>query len=187
MSQLVSACAGAAVVADIDTAEVAVVVADGVDAETSRVIAALQRDGSPPVVLVATRLDDSGLMAAIESGVAGVVYRDEVDTEHLPRALRDVAAGRGSLPADLTARLMERMAEMQRRVLAPRGLTAPGLSEREIEVLRLLAEGYDTAEVAGRMCYSERTVKGVLHNITRRFNLKNRTQAVVFAMRKGLI
>jgi DNA-binding NarL/FixJ family response regulator len=82
---------------------------------------------------------------------------------------------------------MARTGELQRQILAPRGLRVPGLSEREIEVLRLLAEGLDTAGVAEHMCYSERTVKNVLHDITRRFNLRNRTQAVVFAMRKGLI
>ena len=114
MSLLVDACCGASVVADIDAAEVAVVVADKVDSETARTIAALQRDGSPPVVLVATRLDDSGLMAAIESGVAGLVYRDQVDSEHLGQTLQDVSAGRGSLPSDLTGRLMQRMADMQR-------------------------------------------------------------------------
>jgi DNA-binding NarL/FixJ family response regulator len=64
---------------------------------------------------------------------------------------------------------------------------APRLKERELDVLRLLSEGFDTAEVARRLCYSERTVKNVLQDLTRRHNLKNRTHAVAFALRQGLI
>jgi DNA-binding NarL/FixJ family response regulator len=61
------------------------------------------------------------------------------------------------------------------------------LKERELDVLRLLSEGHDTAEVARRLCSSERTVKNVLQDLTRRHNLRNRTHAVAFALRQGLI
>ncbi len=76
---------------------------------------------------------------------------------------------------------------MQRHVLAPRGLNFAGLTEREVAVLRLLAEGLDTAEVARHLSYSERTVKSVVQDVTRRHNLRNRTHAVAYAMRQGLI
>jgi DNA-binding NarL/FixJ family response regulator len=72
-------------------------------------------------------------------------------------------------------------------VLAPRGLTFAGLTPRETEVLRLVADGFDTAEIAGRMCYSERTVKNVLHDLTTRLQLRNRSHAVAYAVREGLI
>ena len=61
------------------------------------------------------------------------------------------------------------------------------LTDREIKVLKLLAEGLDTAEVGRRLFYSERTVKNIVHDVTSRLNLRNRTQAVVYALRQGLI
>jgi DNA-binding CsgD family transcriptional regulator len=72
-------------------------------------------------------------------------------------------------------------------VLSPRGLTLTGLTPRETEVLRLVAEGHDTAEIAETMCYSERTVKNILHDLTTRLQLRNRSHAVAYAMREGLI
>ena len=98
-----------------------------------------------------------------------------------------VAWGVGVVPAAVRGGLLERVARLQRQVLAPRGLTFTGLTPRETEVLRLVAEGLDTSEIAARMCYSERTVKNVLHDLTTRLQLKNRTHAVAYAVREGLI
>ena len=84
-------------------------------------------------------------------------------------------------------RLLEEVGRLQRQVLSPRGLTLARLSPREAEVLRLVAEGQDTAEIALQMCYSERTVKNILHDLTTRLQLRNRTHAVAYAMREGLI
>jgi DNA-binding NarL/FixJ family response regulator len=64
---------------------------------------------------------------------------------------------------------------------------APELSTREVAVLRLLADGFDTAEVARALCWSERTVKNAVHDITTRLRLRNRTHAVAYALRRGLI
>jgi DNA-binding NarL/FixJ family response regulator len=72
-------------------------------------------------------------------------------------------------------------------VLAPRGLTFSGLTEREVKVLRLLADGMDTTEVGRQLFLSERTVKNVVHDIMSRLNLRNRTHAVAYALRQGLI
>ena len=61
------------------------------------------------------------------------------------------------------------------------------LTNREVVVLRLLAEGLDTEEVGHRIFLSERSVKNIIHGLTSRFSLRNRTQAVAFALRHGLI
>ena len=79
------------------------------------------------------------------------------------------------------------MERLQHQVLHPRGLTLAGLTDREIEVLRLLSEGLDTNEVSQRLYYSERTVKNIIHNVTSRLDLRNRTHAVAYAIRQGLI
>ena len=62
-----------------------------------------------------------------------------------------------------------------------------GLATREIEVLRLVADGFGTSEIAHQLSYSERTVKNVLHDITTRLQLRNRSHAVAYALRQGLI
>ncbi|MGH9283859.1 MAG: LuxR C-terminal-related transcriptional regulator, partial [Acidimicrobiales bacterium] len=92
-----------------------------------------------------------------------------------------------AMPPDLLGRLLGQVGRLQRHVLAPRGLTMSGLAERELEVLRLVADGFGTAEIASRLAYSERTVKNVIHDITSRFQLRNRAHAVAYAVREGLI
>ncbi|MGI8683966.1 MAG: LuxR C-terminal-related transcriptional regulator [Acidimicrobiales bacterium] len=172
---------------DLDEAVVAVVMADEVDEDTARVIRAAQRNGCPRVVVVVTRLDDSGLLAAIEAGACGILRRADALPERLAEAVLCAAAGDGSVPPDLLGRLLDQVGRLQRQVLAPRGLTLSGLSSREVEVLRLVAEGLDTAEIAGKLAYSERTVKNVIHDVTTRLQLRNRSHAVAFAVRQGLI
>jgi DNA-binding NarL/FixJ family response regulator len=66
-------------------------------------------------------------------------------------------------------------------------LTFTGLSPREVDVLRLVADGLDTGEIADSLNYSERTVKNVLHELTTRLQLRNRSHAVAYAVREGLI
>jgi DNA-binding NarL/FixJ family response regulator len=173
---------------DVDKAAVAVVVVDEVDDETTRVVRAIQRnDGIPRVVLVVTRLDDAGMLAGVEAGACGLLRRSEAIAERLVAAVQSAATGDGSVPADLLGRLLEHVGRLQRQVLSPRGLTISGLTEREIEVLKLVADGMDTSEIAGSLAYSERTIKNIIHDVTARLNLKNRSHAVAYAVRQGLI
>jgi len=170
-----------------DLAEVAVIVADEVDAGALRTIRSIQRDGSGRVVLVVTRLDDAGLLAAVEAGACGILRRSEAVAERVAEAVLTAANGDGSVPPDLLGRLLNQMSRLQRQVLAPRGLSLNGFSEREVDVLRLLSEGWDTAEIASKLAYSERTVKNVIHDITARLQLRNRSHAVAYAVRAGVI
>ena len=166
---------------------VAVMITDVVDESTTRELRSLRKDGHPRLMLVATTIDDSALVAAAEAGVAGLLRRCDASAETMVRTIVKVASGDGEVPADLLGRLLEQVGRLQRQVLAPRGLTFTGLTPRETEVLRLVADGLDTSEIASRMCYSERTVKNVLHDLTTRLQLKNRTHAVAYAVREGLI
>jgi DNA-binding NarL/FixJ family response regulator len=171
----------------LDSSGVALVVADEVDGETTRAIRALRRRGVERIALLVGRLDDKGLLAAVEAGVGGVLRRSEATPHNLASAIRAVAAGEGLLPPDLLGRLLDQVGQLQRQVLAPRGLTFSGLTERELSVLRLLADGLDTAEVGQQLFYSERTVKNIVHDVTSRLDLRNRTHAVAYALRQGLI
>ena len=166
---------------------VAVMITDLVDESTTRELRSLRKDGHPRLMLVATTIDDAALVAAAEAGVAGLLRRCDASADMMVRTIVKVASGDGEVPADLLGRLLEQVGRLQRQVLAPRGLTFTGLTPRETEVLRLVADGLDTSEIASLMCYSERTVKNVLHDLTTRLQLKNRTHAVAYAVREGLI
>jgi DNA-binding NarL/FixJ family response regulator len=166
---------------------VALVVLDGLTDEAVAELRALRGLGVSRILLLVTRLDDRDLLAAVEAGVSGVIWRSEATAGNLAAAIRAAAAGEGTLSPDLLGRLLRQVGQLQRQVLAPRGLTFSGLTERETSVLRLLAQGYDTAEVGRRLFYSERTVKNIIHDVTTRLELRNRAHAVAYAIREGLI
>jgi DNA-binding NarL/FixJ family response regulator len=171
---------------DMDRAAVALVAADTVDDQTIMTVRGIQRHGCPRVVLVLGILDETSLLSAVEAGACGMIRRCEASPERLVGAISSAARGDGTLPPDLLGRLLEQVGRMQRD--APTGARLfRTLNEREVEVLRLLAEGYDTAEVASTLSFSERTVKNVLYAVTSRLQLRNRTHAVAYAVREGFI
>lgn len=173
---------------DDDTAvDVTIAVTDDIDDTAIRTMKAARRDGQSSVVLVTTRVDDGGLLAAVEAGAGAIVPRSEVSPERLARAATSVAEGRGDVSSDLLGRLLDQVGHLQRTVLSGRGYRPTGLSDREVMILRLIAEGADTSEIAGSLAYSERTVKNVIHDITTRLQLRNRSHAVAYALRHGLI
>lgn len=175
------------IVGSAPQSQVAILITDCVDEIATRELRAMHKDGHPRLMLVATTIDDNALVAAAEAGVAGLLRRSDASADTMVRTIIKVASGDGEIPPDLLGRLLEQVGRLQRQVLAPRGLTFTGLTPRETEVLRLVADGLDTSEIASRMCYSERTVKNVLHDLTSRLQLKNRTHAVAYAVREGLI
>jgi DNA-binding NarL/FixJ family response regulator len=172
---------------DAPAEAVALVVGDDLDPSVLGQLRALRGHGVQRIVLLVARVDDKSLLAAAEAGVTGVVRRAEATAGNLSAAIRSAAAGEGSLPPDLLGRLLRQVGQLQRQVLSPRGLTFSGLTERETAVLRLLADGLDTAEVGRRLFYSERTVKNIIHDVTSRLELRNRAHAVAYAIREGLI
>jgi len=172
---------------EIDSAAVAVVVAEEVDGEAVRQMKALRRNGCARVVLVLSSVDDAGLLSAVEGGVSALLRRSQATTDALVRAVSSAAAGEGAVPPDLLGRLLAQVGRLHEQVLGPRGLTLAGLTQREIDVLKLVAEGLSTGEIARRLSYSERTIKNVIHDVTARFHLRNRSHAVAYAMKTGLI
>ncbi|SFK68217.1 DNA-binding response regulator, NarL/FixJ family, contains REC and HTH domains [Geodermatophilus ruber] len=165
---------------------VAVVVADTVDEKVLRTLRTLQRRNCR-ALLVVTSIDDAALANAVEAGMAGLLRRADATSERLAHAVCSVAKGDGTVPPDLLGRLLAQVGRVQRQLLSPRGFTLTGLSEREIEILRLIADGFDTAEIATALSYSERTVKNVLHDVTSRLQLRNRSHAVAYALKQGMI
>lgn len=138
-------------------------------------------------VLIVSALSDDDLLAVVESGACSVLWRREATTAWLVKVVLKAAEGDAALPADLLTRLLKQVGRLQQHVLRSQGLPAGGLSERERRVLRLAAIGLDTDEIAAELAYSRRTVTSVLHDVTARYNLRNRTAAVAYAIREGLI
>jgi DNA-binding NarL/FixJ family response regulator len=168
-------------------AEVLVVAAERLGTE---VVASLRRAGAEvgaPVVLVVQDIAEADLLTAVECRVVAILPRTAVTAERLAHSVRAAAAGGGVMPPNLVGELLKHVERMQREVLAPNGLNASGLSPREIDVLRLMADGFDTNEIAGKLCYSERTVKNVIYGVTHRLKLRNRSHAVAYALRAGMI
>jgi DNA-binding NarL/FixJ family response regulator len=175
------------IVDEPERAAIAVLVVDEVDEDTARSIRKVLRAGCSQVAAVVTALDDAGVLRAVEAGACTILRRSDAAPDQLAAALIAAVEGHGSLPPDLLGSLLNKVGALQRNVLQPRGLLLNGFTERELEVLRLLADGLDTAEVAAKLAYSERTVKSIVHDVVTRYNLRNRCHAVAYACRAGVI
>ena len=139
----------------------------------------LTQESSVMLVAIAASVEDELLVEAIEAGVTGALLRNDANPNTFLHALRSAAAGNGSLPTAVLGRLLARPR------VGPRG--AGDLSDRELGVLRLLSKGETTRQIAGDLCYSEKTVKNIVHDVLVRMNCRNRAQAVALATRRGLI
>lgn len=170
-----------------ESASVVIAIADVVDEAATRWLTALHRADGTPVVLVVGQLDPRSTAGIIGAGVCGLVRRAEATPERLVRVVRAAAQGHGDMPPDLVRHLLDQVSLLNRTTLEPRGLSFAGLTERERDVLKLIADGLSTREVATKLSYSERTIKAVLQSLTIRLNLRNRTQAVAYAVRNGWI
>jgi DNA-binding NarL/FixJ family response regulator len=185
--------------ADLDRARVAVVVADSADESVARAVRAIQRDRVPQVVLVAARFDESGVVAAVAAGVTGFLRRSEATSARLTAVIHEADRAGCQLPEGLLKRAASvrlrpavepddaPAAEVAREGGGVTTATELCLSMREAEVLRLVADGYDTTDVAERLSYSESTIKGVLAKVMTRLDARNRCHAVAIVLRQGLI
>jgi DNA-binding NarL/FixJ family response regulator len=172
--------------ADQGDAVVTLVVTDAMSTQTVSALRQLRRGGSR-LVLVSGSMDESQMATAVECGVVGVVRRADASADRLVEVIKGAARGEGSIPADLLGHLLDQMGRLHRELLDPRGLSLRSLTNREVDVLRLIADGLETREIASKLSYSERTVKNVIHELTTRLQLRNRAHAVAYALRHDLI
>jgi DNA-binding NarL/FixJ family response regulator len=166
--------------------DVAVVLADHIDASAVACLHDLVTRRTPRVVLVIGELNDAQTELVIDAGVHSIVWRHQATEERLVKAIQAACRDEGEIPGDLLRRLLDQLGRMRRGVTAP-PIPSGQPTQRERNVLKLVAEGLDTKEIAGQLHYSERTVKGILHNLMARFELRNRAHAVAFAIREGHI
>jgi DNA-binding NarL/FixJ family response regulator len=156
---------------------------DGV-AATRRVLAELP---GTRVIVLTTYADDESVFAALEAGARGYLTKDAPAAE-IQRAIRLVNAGEALLDPSVQRRVIERALA----TAAPAPISTPtanypdGLTQREAEVLREIAAGYSNREIADRLFISEATVKTHVNNIFSKAGLRDRAQAVVYAVHHGL-
>ena len=137
-------------------------------------VLAIRREDPEARILVLTTFDgDADIQRALEAGARGYLLKSERRAT-LIEAVRAVAAGKRYLPPATAARLVEAM-ESER------------LTPREVDVLKLLAEGQRNREIADALGLAEPTVKIHVNNLLRKLQAKDRTEAAVIALRRGLI
>jgi DNA-binding NarL/FixJ family response regulator len=166
--------------ADVVVMDLRMPVLDGV-AATRQICAA----GPRPRVLVLTTFDtDEEAFAALQAGASGFLLKS-VPPDELLTAIRVVAGGDAVVAPRVTRRLLDRFAGR----LVPRAdsAAAPDLTDREKEVLLLVAQGLSNVEIGGRLQVAEATVKTHIGRILAKLGLRDRVQAVVFAYESGLV
>ncbi len=149
------------------------------------VLRELTASGSlPPTIILTTFDDDELLLEGIRSGARGYLLKD-VAFEELISAVRTVAEGKTLMRPVLTERLMKGLGKMRNEFSS---LPRPDpLTDRETEILRLMAGGYSNKEIAGALNVAEGTVKNHVSNILSKMGVRDRTRAVLKALEAGLI
>ncbi len=145
-----------------------------------------ERTGAQIVVCSATH-DEHQVLSAVQAGAVGFLCKDTLSTETLAAGVRAAATGAGVMPPELLGAMLQTLSRVSHEVLEPRGLSLSWLTAREKQVLRLVADGHPTREVARQLCYSERTIKNVIHDAVTKLNARSRSHAVAEAVRAGLI
>ncbi|MFF7250854.1 response regulator [Embleya sp. NPDC008237] len=142
-------------------------------------------DGTTRVLVLTTFDLDEYVYEALRAGASGFLLKD-ASALQLAHAVRVVAAGEALLAPTVTRRLIAEFARLGPATGGPRGRVEQ-LTERETEVLSLIAQGLSNAEIAVRLVVSEQTVKTHVSRLLAKLNLRDRTQAAVFAYENGVV
>jgi DNA-binding NarL/FixJ family response regulator len=156
---------------------------DGSGIEATRLI----KEACPETqILMLTVYDDQEtVLKAVQAGAIGYVLKD-IAPEHLTRAIRSVHSDRTMINPVIARKLVERLATTERDAVLFNFRRGPGLTEREIDVLKGVASGLSDKEIALKLFLSEPTVKSHLRSVYQKLRIHNRAQAAAYAVRNGL-
>jgi len=169
-----------------DSAGVAIIATDDLGEEVDTAIRAVFRSCTPRILVVTNRLTRSGVNSAVAAGARTFIRRSEARPERLAEAVRHLAATDDPPQSvdDALGNLVDEVEEDSPHPIRPR---PAGLNERDMEVLRLMADGHSTAGIARDLAYSESTIKNIIHAIVRELGARNRAHAVAMALRSQMI
>ena len=137
------------------------------------------------VVVLTISADDSDVINAVMSGACGYLLKDS-SVDQLIAGIRSAAAGESLISPQIAAKMLQMLRAQRSTVDAAETIRAE-LSEREIEVLKLIANGNDNAQIARALFISPKTVKNHISNILMKLQMENRIQAAVYAVRSGIV
>jgi NarL family two-component system response regulator LiaR len=142
------------------------------------------KEASPAtnVIVLTSFTDDEHIMPALRAGATGYLLKD-VSAPDLVRAIEGANRGQAQLHPEVARKLMEQVSTPAHREEPP----GSALTPRELEVLRLIANGMSNKEIARELVLNERTVKGHVSNILSKLGLADRTQAALYAVREGIV
>lgn len=138
------------------------------------------------IIMLTVSDEEADLYEAVKAGAAGYLLK-EISIEEISHAVRSVHAGQSLISPSMAGKLLTEFTTLARqadsRVLMP----APTLTDRELQVLRLVAEGLSNKAIAGELYIAENTVKNHIRNILEKLHLHSRMEAVMFAVREKLL
>jgi NarL family two-component system response regulator LiaR len=134
------------------------------------------------IVVLTSYHEDEHIFPALKAGALSYILKD-VSAEELAAAVRKAAIGEAVLHPRVAARVIKELQGKRADALNP----FTELSERELEVLKLIADGMSNADMAAKLVLSEKTIKGHVSNILSKLHLADRTQAAVYAWREGVV
>ena len=130
--------------------------------------------------------DEADLYDAIKAGASGYLLK-EIPIEEVADAIRGVWAGQSRISPSMASKLLTEFASMSKQSTDRPQMPAPRLTDREMEVLRLVAQGMNNRDIAKELFISENTVKNNIRNILEKLHLHSRMEAVVYAVREKLL
>ena len=130
--------------------------------------------------------EEADLYEALKAGAMGYLLK-EISIEEVATAIRAVHGGQSLISPSMASKLITEFASMSRRGEDRQQLPAPRLTDREMEVLKLVAKGLNNRDIAKQLFISENTVKNHIRNILEKLQLHSRMEAVVYAVREKLL
>jgi DNA-binding NarL/FixJ family response regulator len=141
---------------------------------------------SARIIMLTISDDETDLYEAIKAGATGYLLK-EISIEEVATAIRSVAGGQSLISPAMASKLLTEFATLIKRDGDRQQVPAPRLTERELEVLRLVARGLNNRDIAKQLFISENTVKNHVRNILEKLQLHSRMEAVVYAVREKLL
>jgi DNA-binding NarL/FixJ family response regulator len=138
------------------------------------------------ILMLTVSDEEADLYEAIKAGASGYLLK-EIPTDEVPEAIRSVVAGQSRISPSMASKLLSEFASMTKRAEDRRAARVPRLTEREMDVLKAMAQGLNNRDIAKHLFISENTVKNHVRNILEKLQLHSRMEAVVYAVREKLL